>query len=120
MAYQTGLTLSQTVYTCLYTLPGNFTLIIPEVLQEVPAFLGQSEDERKQRPLELVGLALRAGLMATTKSTGLVWDELMRGNLYDVSFFLLDPNSLREDYLTLLSCRLCCARARTSWATSLV
>lgn len=91
MAYHTGLTLSQTVYTCLPLLPSSLPLLHPSALAEAPAFAGQTPAERARRPVELLALVLRAGVMGIAKSTGVVWDELMRGNLYDVRPSLPSP-----------------------------
>jgi len=84
MAYHTGLTLSQTVYTCLHLLPSSLPLLHPSSLWLNPALARRSKEESDRRPVELLGLVLRAGLLGMAKSTSVVWDELMRGNLYDV------------------------------------
>lgn len=101
MAYHTGLTLSQTVYTVLHLHPSSLAALDPASFAQSPHFLSSSRpqttimtgeaDDAGQRPVELLGLVLRAGLMGLAKSTGIVWDELMKGNLYDVRSAALTP-----------------------------
>lgn len=74
MAYHTGLTLSQTAYTVLHLLPENLASL------------------HKGAPNALMGIVFRAGLIGIVKCLGLVWEELSRGNLYDVSRY----RSLKE------------------------
>ena len=93
MAYLTGLTLSQTAYTILHLLPDHY----PHT--ELGALRAHHADspEDPSRPLELVGLVLRAGLMGVSKCVGVMWEELMKGNLYEVSpTTLLVDNSVLD------------------------
>ena len=96
MAYHTGLTLSQTIYTALHLLPVHLPLLDSTSLADSPHFAAQSDAERRERPVELLGLVLRAGLVGLAKSTGVVWDELMRGNLYDVRFLVPHAGTVRR------------------------
>lgn len=84
MAYLTGLTLSQTAFTILHLLPENLPL---SELANLEAHHSNSPKD-PARPLELVGLVLRAGLRGTSKCLGVIWEELMKGNLYEVSIFI--------------------------------
>jgi len=83
MAYLTGLTLSQTAFTILHLLPENAPLCQLTNLQAHHSRIETPFDPK--RPLELVGLVLRAGLRGVFKCLGVVWEELMKGNLYEVS-----------------------------------
>lgn len=110
MAYLTGLTLSQTAYTILHLLPENLPLIELDSLRTRHA--DSSRDPT--RPLELVGLVLRAGLMGTSKCLGVMWEEMMKGNLYEVGR-IPTVACFERNLQALLSLA---SRARTSRATS--
>jgi N-alpha-acetyltransferase 35, NatC auxiliary subunit len=80
MAWHSGNTLSQTVFTCLYV--HNLEEIDPEcfpyelILQEDPS-----------RPWALVTFVLRAGVAAFLKCIDMAWRELSKGRVLDVSIF---------------------------------
>ncbi|KAL7416135.1 Mak10 subunit, NatC N-terminal acetyltransferase-domain-containing protein [Mrakia frigida] len=90
MAYLTGLTLSQTAFTILHLLPENLPL---SELANLEAHHSNSPKD-PARPLELVGLVLRAGLRGTSKCLGVIWEELMKGNLYEGEDFSGDKFDL--------------------------
>ncbi|KAI6099195.1 Mak10 subunit, NatC N-terminal acetyltransferase-domain-containing protein [Pisolithus croceorrhizus] len=75
MAWHTGYTLSQTVFSFLYVhaLPD----IDPDTISP------HHHDPDRARPVELVSVVLRASVLGLLKCCDLVWRELIKGNVYD-------------------------------------
>ncbi|EIN07974.1 hypothetical protein PUNSTDRAFT_135491 [Punctularia strigosozonata HHB-11173 SS5] len=76
MAWHSGTTLSQTIYTCLYV--HNLEDLDPECL---PLELVLQEDPA--RPWSLVTFVLRAGVVGLIKCVDLAWRELSKGRVLD-------------------------------------
>lgn len=77
MAWHTGSTLSQTVYTFLYG----------HAVAEMHAdYLLNFEDD-PLRPIELVTLVLRAATLAVMKRCSTAWVGMAKGGIHDVSNF---------------------------------
>lgn len=97
MTFHTGHALAQTVYTVLHLQPSSLDALALSSTFPLP----ESSEQ------EALRLALRAGMLGLGKSTELVWQELNKGNVFDVS-----PSAL--------SCQMgwigaeCSNRARTS------
>jgi hypothetical protein len=85
MAFHTGLTLSQSAYTVLYSHPSALEAIQLNNYIEGVRSQGKEVSEDDRRPMELLCIVLRAAMIGMNKTLGLVWDELMRGNLYEVN-----------------------------------
>ncbi|KAI6137505.1 hypothetical protein EDD17DRAFT_1903332 [Pisolithus thermaeus] len=75
MAWHTGYTLSQTVFSFLYVhaLPD----IDPDTISP------HHHDPDRARPVELVSVVLRASVLGLLKCCDLVWRELIKGNCED-------------------------------------
>ncbi|KAI6131168.1 Mak10 subunit, NatC N-terminal acetyltransferase-domain-containing protein [Pisolithus croceorrhizus] len=75
IAWHTGYTLSQTVFSFLYVhaLPD----IDPDTISP------HHHDPDRARPVELVSVVLRASVLGLLKCCDLAWRELVKGNVYD-------------------------------------
>ncbi|KAI6099200.1 Mak10 subunit, NatC N-terminal acetyltransferase-domain-containing protein [Pisolithus croceorrhizus] len=75
MAWHTGYTLSQTVFSFLYVhaLPD----IAPNTISP------HHHDPDRTRPVELVSVVLRASVLGLLKCCDLAWRELFKGDVYD-------------------------------------
>ncbi|KAI6095245.1 Mak10 subunit, NatC N-terminal acetyltransferase-domain-containing protein [Pisolithus croceorrhizus] len=75
MAWHTGYTLSQTVFSFLYVraLPD----IDPDIISP------HHHDPDRTRPVELISVVLRASVLGLLKCCDLAWRELVKGNVYD-------------------------------------
>ncbi|KAI6103733.1 Mak10 subunit, NatC N-terminal acetyltransferase-domain-containing protein [Pisolithus croceorrhizus] len=76
MAWHSGYTLSQTVFSFLYVhaLPD----IDPDTISR-----SHHHDLDRTRPVELVSVVLRASVLGLLKCCDLAWRELVKGNVYD-------------------------------------
>jgi hypothetical protein len=74
MAWLSGHSLSQTVFTCMY-IHHVFSLV------KESAAVSEKEDE----PPELVFSVLKAYVLATIKCCHFVWREMVSGNVYEAS-----------------------------------
>lgn len=83
MAWLSGHSLSQTVFTCMY-IHHVFSLVKEDVA------VSEKEDE----PPELVFSVLRAYVLATIKCCHFVWREMISGNVYEAS--RIDTNKCSE------------------------
>jgi N-alpha-acetyltransferase 35, NatC auxiliary subunit len=73
MAWLSGHSLSQTVFTCMY-FHDVFSLVQEKI----------EPSQRIDQPPELVSSVLKAYVLATTKCCHLVWREMVSGNVYEV------------------------------------
>lgn len=83
MTWHTGHSLSQTVYTSLYL----HELAILERLHPPPSSFFRrtpAVSDDPARPPEITALVLRAYLLGTAKSVEAAWEEIVKGNLYEV------------------------------------
>ena len=78
MAWHSGNTLSQTVFTLLYI--HELADLNPDTLPD-----DWPKHPDSQRPLELVTVVLRAAVFGLLKSCDLAWRELSQKHVYDVS-----------------------------------
>lgn len=78
MEWHTGNTLSQSVFTLLYV--HQLADINPDLLP--PEYLAQSDP---RRPVECVTVVLRAAIFGLLKCCDLVWRELSKKRVHDVS-----------------------------------
>ncbi|KAI6046740.1 Mak10 subunit, NatC N-terminal acetyltransferase-domain-containing protein [Pisolithus marmoratus] len=76
MAWHTGYTLSQTVFSFLYV--HALSDIDPDTISQ-----SRHRDSDRTRPIELVSVALRASVLGLLKCCDLAWRELIKGNVYD-------------------------------------
>lgn len=97
MTWHTGHSLSQTVYTSLYLhdLPVLESLLPPSVMSFFPRPSPKTPQD-PLRPAELTGLVLRAYLLGTAKSVEAAWEEIVKGNLHDVSVARLRESLCRH------------------------
>lgn len=77
MAWMSGHSLSQTIYTCLYFHH------VPTLATEPPANLNMDD------PVDVIYTVLKAYILATVRCCQLVWSEMTLGNVYEVSPFRL-------------------------------
>ncbi|CAO3680378.1 unnamed protein product [Umbelopsis ramanniana] len=89
MAWLSGHSLSQTIFTCMY-FHDVFSLVQEKI----------EPSERIDQPVELVSSVLKAYVLATTKCCHLVWREMVSGNVYEEEDFTtnLFGLSLGEHY----------------------
>jgi hypothetical protein len=84
MTWHSGHSLSQTLYTCMY---------FHHVLELSPElFINNSNDDSIQHsdsPIEFVILVLKAYVLGTVKCCHLVWNEMTKGNVYEVRYELI-------------------------------
>ena len=78
MGWHAGNTLSQTVYTLLYV--HSLQDINPDLVSPQYFYINDS-----MHPMELITIVLRPAIFALLKSCDLVWRELSRKGVYDVS-----------------------------------
>ena len=79
MQWHGGNGLAQTVYTSLY---------VHHLSDINPSFIASDITARftdKSRPIQLIVLVLRAGIMAMVKCCDLAYRELVKGNVSEVS-----------------------------------
>ena len=81
MHWHAGNALAQTVYTCLYMRSLSVIDHANISTEDMSKF-----DER--RPLQLVSLVIRAGVMGMVKCCDLAYRELIKGNVHDVRNFM--------------------------------
>ena len=80
MGWHSGYALSQTLYTSLY-----MHQITPVSQQDnIPPYFPSWKYD-PSRPIALVSIVLQAGLMAIVKTCDMVWRELNKGYVFDVS-----------------------------------
>ncbi|CAO3658996.1 unnamed protein product [Umbelopsis vinacea] len=89
MAWLSGHSLSQTIFTCMY-LHDVFSLVHENI----------AASDRIDQPAELVSSVLKAYVLATIKCCHLVWREMVSGNVYEEEDFTtnLFGLSLGEHY----------------------
>jgi hypothetical protein len=80
MGWHSGYALSQTLYTSLY-----MHQIAPVSQYEVIPQFFPSWKYDPSRPIALVSIVMQAGLMAIVKTCDMVWRELSKGYVFDVS-----------------------------------
>jgi N-alpha-acetyltransferase 35, NatC auxiliary subunit len=80
MGWHAGSSLSQTVYTLLYV--HNLAHIAPE---------RHNIQVAQKHPLELVSLVLRALVIGLLKTCDLIWRDVTRSQIYDVSSITVYP-----------------------------
>lgn len=87
MAFHTGLTLSQSAYPALHSHPSSLAAMQLSSYLHHRGLASLEDDPSRDpaRPMELVCIVLRAGMLGMVKTLGLTWDELVRGNLYEVN-----------------------------------
>lgn len=91
MTWHSGHALSQTLYALLYM--HELESISMQNLTERWGGGGAGDDEGGGGPpLELVGLVLRGCIMGMVKCADIVWEEFVKGNLYEVSQDTFRPN----------------------------
>ncbi|KAG2176189.1 hypothetical protein INT43_005423, partial [Umbelopsis isabellina] len=88
MAWLSGHSLSQTVFTCMY-IHHVFSLVKEDV----------AVSEKENEPTELVFLVLKAYVLATIKCCHFVWREMISGNVYEASE--IDLTGVVERSLTI-------------------
>ncbi|ORY95835.1 Mak10 subunit, NatC N-terminal acetyltransferase-domain-containing protein [Syncephalastrum racemosum] len=88
MAWMSGHSLSQTIYTCLYFHH------VPALATEPPANLNMDD------PVDVIYTVLKAYILATVRCCQLVWSEMTLGNVYEEEDFTtnLFGLSLYEQY----------------------
>ena len=86
MGWYAGNTLSQTVYTLLYV--HTLQDINPDLLPP-----GYFYIQDPTRPMQLITSVLRPAVFAMLKNCDLVWRELSKKRVYDVSTPLLSLNA---------------------------
>ena len=79
MEWHSGKTLSQSVFTVL------FVHHLPDIN---PEYLPPLDDEDPERPMWLVTVVLRAGMLGMLKCCDLAWRELSKNRVHDVSLAL--------------------------------
>jgi N-alpha-acetyltransferase 35, NatC auxiliary subunit len=85
MSWHTGLALSQTVYTLRYIHHvGDITHPYFK-FDDATKLVASRGPEDPERPLELVTLVLRASVFCLLKCCDLVWREVARDHVVDVS-----------------------------------
>ncbi|KAI8575663.1 hypothetical protein K450DRAFT_260574 [Umbelopsis ramanniana AG] len=89
MAWLSGHSLSQTIFTCMY-FHDVFSLVQEKI----------EPSQRIDQPPELVSSVLKAYVLATTKCCHLIWREMVSGNVYEEEDFTtnLFGLSLGEHY----------------------
>ena len=100
MQWHVGNALAQTMYTCLYM--HYLPMINPDFLK----YRSIAKTFDKQRPLELISLVIRSGVLGVVKCCDLVYRELVKGNVHDVSMITLSFNNITNmtiDLTLLLS-----------------
>lgn len=86
MSWQTGLGLSQTIYTLRYVHHlGNIEHPFFKVAGSTKPGTSPYDPEDPERPLKLVTLVLRASVFCLLKTCDLVWRELAHDHVFDVS-----------------------------------
>ncbi|KAI6125318.1 Mak10 subunit, NatC N-terminal acetyltransferase-domain-containing protein [Pisolithus croceorrhizus] len=75
MAWHTGYTLSQTVFSFLYV------RALPDI--DPDTISPHHHDPDRTRPVELVSVVLRVSVLGLLKCCDLAWRELVKGNVYD-------------------------------------
>lgn len=83
MQWHTGNGLAQTVYTSLYM--HHLSEINPSFIPSDTAAIFSDPS----KPIQLIVLVLRAGIMGMVKSCDLVYRELVKGNVHEVSLVVL-------------------------------
>ena len=79
MRWHEGLSLAQTVFTCIYIHQLN-------ELQDEDAILEDAATSgRAPYPVEMLSIVLRAYTRATLKTCDVVMEEMLKRHLYDVS-----------------------------------
>lgn len=84
MTWHSGHSLSQTLFTCMYF---HHVLELNSGL-----FINNSNYDSTQdpnSPIEFVILVLKAYVLGTVKCSHLVWDEMTKGNVYEVRYKLI-------------------------------
>ena len=76
MLWHTGYSLSQSIYTCRF---------IHHLSTLNPAFFSANKDYGGDRPAELATVVIRAATLGLIKSCDLVYRELSKGRVIDVS-----------------------------------
>ncbi|KAI6125227.1 Mak10 subunit, NatC N-terminal acetyltransferase-domain-containing protein [Pisolithus croceorrhizus] len=122
IAWHTGYTLSQTVFSFLYVhaLPD----IDPDTISP------HHHEPDRTRPVELVSVVLRASVLGLLKCCDLAWRELVKGNVYDCEDWQSDKCDVPMSEAYPVSCILgildeACvwvrnsSRVRSTWRTAL-
>lgn len=79
MRWHEGLSLAQTVFTCMYVLR------VDEMQDEEAVLEDAATNGKAPYPVELVTLVLRAYVRATLKTCDVMMEEMLKRHLYDVS-----------------------------------